>query len=86
MRWRNIQWTGCEYEEDPISAMYITTVNSVFVELLVHHTETPYQVFLGVHAEPKNGWNQPGGKDLEVKHVTPFSGDQCLTSLMTVIY
>ena len=79
LRWKSIQWTGCEYKEDPISARYMAMEMTMYVGLHVHYTNTPYRVRLGVRAMAQRAHMLPqaGGKDVEVKHVTPFSGNVC---------
>ena len=84
-RWKKTQWTGCEYKEDPISALYITTVKSIYVELHLHPKKTAYQVLFGVRAVTRLSMNRPGGKDLEIKHVSSFSGKRCLSTLKSMM-
>ena len=76
-KWRTIRWTGCEYKEDPISAQYLAKVQTIYVGLHVYYTDTPYQMFLAVRAEAPRARLLPEGrgKDLDIKHVTPFSGN-----------
>ena len=86
MEWKEIRWTGCEYKEDPISAHYITEVSNLFVGLHVRGTDEPYQVSLRVRAGLKlPRFESPvGGKDLVIKHVSPYSGNMCALMLIFV--
>ena len=73
--WEDIRWTGCEYKEDPISASYMTSVNTIYVGLHVFHTHSRYHLSLGVRAALKNTYHTDGGKDLEIHHVSLYSGN-----------
>ena len=72
-RWRSVQWTGCEYREDPFSVHYLTAVNTAYVGLHVHRADMSYHVSLGVRAAPHLPQSS-GGKGVEIKHVTFSSG------------
>ena len=73
--WEYNHWTGCEYKEDPISASYMTSVNTIYVGLHVFHTHTRYHMSFGVRAALQNTYRTEGGKDLEIRHVSLYSGN-----------
>ena len=73
--WRGIQWTGCEYEEDPISAHYMTSVNTIYIGVHVYHTDRPYYLSFGVRAGIElSSRSSVGGKDLEIHPLSTYSG------------